>query len=284
MWLAKEDFHKAILYYELALAISREMQSEGDIATTTGNLGIAYYQIAEKTGLSSPKRNEPLQKSIGLLEECVRACERLLLVQPNIEFLLSLSEAYSLNGNYREAYNSLKKHTRLHDSLNSSSVKQQIASIEMTREMELKNKNLKLKEQELQIRELELIQKRFLAGIYVAVIFIFMTIIVVLYRRYRKQKSTSKELMRLNEDYLRKINDQLTDLKKHSKVLSEISYMQAHQVRGPLSTLLGMIQLFRKDDLAHPDNILIMEHLEEITTKMDEAVKEVVRKENELLN
>ena len=65
-------------------------------------------------------------------------------------------------------------------------------------------------------------------------------------------------------------------------MLSDIAHIQAHQVRGPVATILGLIQIFNYDDPTDPINKEVMEGLSVVTERLDTVVKEVIYKENKL--
>jgi signal transduction histidine kinase len=65
-------------------------------------------------------------------------------------------------------------------------------------------------------------------------------------------------------------------------VLSDIAHTQAHDVRGPVATILGLLQLFNHDDPTDPINGEVINKLNVATEKLDNVVKEVVYKENRL--
>ncbi|KAB2917213.1 MAG: PAS domain S-box protein [Bacteroidetes bacterium] len=67
---------------------------------------------------------------------------------------------------------------------------------------------------------------------------------------------------------------------EQNKQLLEIAWMQSHEVRGPLSTLMGLVALFNKQDPAGADNIKILQMMEITAKKLDEVVQRIVTKAN----
>lgn len=79
----------------------------------------------------------------------------------------------------------------------------------------------------------------------------------------------------------------VTDRKKHemevekqNKKLMEIAWLQSHEVRGPLSTLMGLMALFNTQNPADPENVNILQMMEITAQKLDEVVQSIVAKAN----
>src|SRR5690606_37077137 len=92
----------------------------------------------------------------------------------------------------------------------------------------------------------------------------------------------NKLLAKSNEMYAGKIEEQLASLKKHATILDEITYMQAHHVREPVATILGMVEHFNYDNLSDPMNLFIVENLDRVARQLDVAVREVINKKEEV--
>lgn len=69
---------------------------------------------------------------------------------------------------------------------------------------------------------------------------------------------------------------------EQNKRLLEIAWMQSHEVRGPLSTLMGLMALFNKQDPAVPENINVLQMMEITSKKLDEVVQSIVAKANDV--
>jgi PAS domain S-box-containing protein len=81
----------------------------------------------------------------------------------------------------------------------------------------------------------------------------------------------------------------ITEQRKHRQkiedqnaALREIAFIESHNIRGPVATILGLQQLFNHDDLSDPVNRTILEGITKVTHELDIVVREVVRKSNEI--
>ncbi len=92
-----------------------------------------------------------------------------------------------------------------------------------------------------------------------------------------KEKEKVTELLELLAIEKKK---HLEYIKAQGDVLKDISYVQSHEIRGPLSTIMGLVQLFNYDDPADPENIELLEGIAMVSNRLDKIVTEVVNKEN----
>ena len=78
--------------------------------------------------------------------------------------------------------------------------------------------------------------------------------------------------------FSRDITKQFTHLKmiKHqNKQLKEIAWVHSHEFRGPVTTILGLAQLFNIDEHDHEENAEIVKNLVIATNKLDDVIKKI---------
>ena len=71
-------------------------------------------------------------------------------------------------------------------------------------------------------------------------------------------------------------------LRSQNEKLFEIAYMQSHQVRAPIATILGLISLIDLDKQPHSFNAEAIRKLEEAAISFDDVIREIVQKTNEI--
>lgn len=62
------------------------------------------------------------------------------------------------------------------------------------------------------------------------------------------------------------------------KKLSEIAFLQSHQVRSPIASLLGLISLFNFDNPTDPMNSEVLSRVKIVAKKLDDVIQEIVKK------
>ncbi|WP_316815798.1 PAS domain S-box protein [Pedobacter nyackensis] len=65
-------------------------------------------------------------------------------------------------------------------------------------------------------------------------------------------------------------------IESQNKQFKEIAWVQAHQIRGPVSNLLGLVDLFNIKQPNDPDNLELLARVKHTAIQMDESIKEIV--------
>jgi len=60
--------------------------------------------------------------------------------------------------------------------------------------------------------------------------------------------------------------------------LKEIAQINSHDLRRPVTSILGLISLFNNDDLADENNKAVMEYLQKATQELDQVIHKIVSK------
>lgn len=94
-----------------------------------------------------------------------------------------------------------------------------------------------------------------------------------IYRNYTTQKKYNDLLSKEKANHLAHIEAQ-------SNTLTDIAHIQSHDIRGPVSTLLGLVKVFNFEDPNDPDNKEVIEGIAVVTERLDAIVRDVVQKEN----
>ena len=74
--------------------------------------------------------------------------------------------------------------------------------------------------------------------------------------------------------YIQKIQAQ-------NQTLKDIAWIQSHKVRAPVASILGLIQLFNKDNLTDPTNVEVLDGITEAANTLDDVIKEINAKTEE---
>lgn len=74
----------------------------------------------------------------------------------------------------------------------------------------------------------------------------------------------------------------LSRLDAQTQLLMEIANIQSHKVRGPVATLLGLVQIFDYEDPTNPDNAELVRGIASVTNSLDVIVRDVIRQINKL--
>lgn len=244
VYLELKDYDKAVEYHRKALAISEKLGGDNNIAVNNGNLGSTYFQIAKIAGHSNQ-----LQPAIRHLEKAVALCDKIGFSAPQIEFSAVLTEAYQLAGNYKLAYLTLKSGTKLRDSIFSMQSKVELQDMETKRDLDLRDKDIIIQDKQLEIKKLEATKNSIL---YVFCILALFIVIFIIVRRY------------------------LINVRKHRDEMANVIHIQSHMIRGPLASILGLVNLLRENAPDNPENVELISGINELAQDLDEVITKVV--------
>ncbi len=73
-------------------------------------------------------------------------------------------------------------------------------------------------------------------------------------------------------------------IEERNKLLTDIAWIQAHKIRGPVANILGLSNLFNYENPTDPINREILDSLRVTINSLDEVIKEVVQKTNLTIN
>ncbi len=185
----------------------------------------------------------------------------------------ALSVAYEQNGQLDKALDALKHYHAVRDSVSNVEKAKELQRVQLESDYRETKKRDSLMTDVIYNKNLSTQQVYTFTGFAGLILVLLLTFFI--YRNYETQKKYNELLSKEKKSHLAHIEAQ-------SNVLSDIAYTQAHHIRGPISTILGLVQIFNYEDPADPMNKQVMEWISATTDKLDNVVKEVIAKENKL--
>jgi signal transduction histidine kinase len=131
----------------------------------------------------------------------------------------------------------------------------------------------------------EQIRKQYLAIVGVTIILVLVTIFgYKLYWLNKNNKSAREalqilnlEINKLNENLESRVQERTEEIRLQNQMLVEYAFFTAHEVRGPLARILGLVDLVKVKELNH-EREEILSRLEVAATELDEIIRQVNRK------
>lgn len=71
------------------------------------------------------------------------------------------------------------------------------------------------------------------------------------------------------------INDKMRQIDERNSVLMDIAFIQSHEFRGPLTTIMGLMNIIKDEDYQSPREYLLM--MEDAVEKLDDKIRMVVK-------
>jgi signal transduction histidine kinase len=89
-------------------------------------------------------------------------------------------------------------------------------------------------------------------------------------------QSQAEEIKSINENLERLVNDRTSELEAKNKAIEEYTFITAHRLRGPVASVLGLINIFRSFEIKEDAKEAIT-HLESSTRTLDDIVTSMLR-------
>lgn len=228
-------------------------------------------------------------------EEALSMAKRVGLKEQEILIYQSLSNLNEQMGRYVQALELSRSYNQLKDSIFGIEKNKQIIFLQTLYDTEKKNKENELLRKNQIISEQLLKQQETKSELYALLLLFSIVIFSVLgYAVYQKNKSNHK-LKILNQylnDKSEEIEIQAESLKEANKVVQELnhnleskveertqqlldfSFKNSHEIRGPLSRILGLINLRKENKKSLPNDELLSK-LEDSALELDNIVREI---------
>ena len=274
VYFSQKKYGEALDNVNQAIKIYEQIGEKHSLALNYFNAGEFYLEIAQDTtgdvkrDLIIPAgKTGNLNKALEYLNRSKNVAWEIGYLEALMQCDNSLSQTYSLLGNFKEALHYFKEYNILHDSINVAEAKVKVTKLEAQSREQIKDKDIR-------IRELKKSREQI---IYISGIVVLLIVIGIVGRNFLTEIKSNRKLAKERKKHIERIRAQ-------KNALMDIAYIQSHEVRGPISTILGLVQLFNYEDLSDPNNRELMEGIATVTQRLDKVVTDVVKKENKLSN
>jgi tetratricopeptide (TPR) repeat protein len=251
------------------------------------------------------------QKALVNLEQALEIGKSSGLKRETSIAMKSLSQLYEQLGQTNKAFQLYKIFHGLQDSLDTEENAKTLNRLEARFNYEKIKREEEL-EQKLDViyKESQLIRERWLRNALIVAFSLMGLVALMIYLGYRRKQQSNLKLFRLNQEieeqkhelaqqteelqslniYLSDLNNnleekikertlELTDrneeLKLKNQKLAEYSFINAHKLRAPVASLLGLVKLFRNKEVKSEEKDQIVLKIEESTEALDIIVKEI---------
>lgn len=268
--LGKND--SAIYYFNLAYDLNIKSKNKSELARVTTNIGqhffnignyelansyliqaINYYtQLENKTGLAicyyhKAQLNKKLKKFSDAIKNCQKAIDYADTSNSNSEKLKSillLSELFSLNSNFAEAYKNLLIYTKLKDSIIEIDNKNFIENTNLIYESAKNQQIIEILETKQKINNIEIERKKLIIKLLLIFAITIFILVIILLRLYSKLKQSYKILVKNNLNNL--------EIDNQTKKIDELSDKELH-IFEQFENLLIVEKIFINENISLDD-------------------------------
>lgn len=273
----EKNFTKAFDFYTHAEKMWKELGERRSLIQTYQEISMLY------------REQQQYAKAEKYLLQAMTMAKKIKVPDLQIRNYLSFSQLDSIQGNYGRALHFLRLHNSLKDSVYDLLKAEQIARLQTIYETEAhQQENLQLRS-EKKLRDAQLQSQRKILTAITCGLILAGILAWFLYRQRRKillQKNAiemqATVLMKLNEDLKelnknleRRIAERTSQIIDQNKFLAEYIFINAHKLRGPVASVLGLINLLQQVPPHEKEDILI--HLKTCGEQLDKIIHEVTR-------
>lgn len=264
-----KQYEDAIRYLEESLIFEKKINDNFVKANTYVFLAKVYkeqkdFKRSEKYGLNAFIIAQRI-KSLGLTNKSSEA----------------LYETYKEMKDYKQSLVYFEVMNKTQDSLTNVEKAKAIANLEAKMSMERQEKELVILKKNKEILEKE---KKFQTTINYFVVAVFLMgvgLILYIYQNWRKEKNSKKQIAQQKEE-IEAINKSLESLvyqrtqslAERNKQLEEYAFYNAHKLRAPVASIMGLYLLLEKETDYEQKN-LIFEHLHKAIEDLDYIISEI---------
>jgi signal transduction histidine kinase/tetratricopeptide (TPR) repeat protein len=227
--LSNKDYKSKFRYATLAQEIWDVVSPSHPVAViNTGNLGVAYLDIAKEKNSLLPKQ-DALSNAVLYLKKAIALYRQSNDINGEAFYVGNLAEAQEQTGDYKNAYINFRYYQRIQDSVYSQENKNKIAAIEGQREVAIRDK-------EISFNKKALTAQRKLRGALIGGIGLLFVVAGMFFYQSKNRKKVNTTLLKLN-----------TELDEANKVKARFFGMISHDLRNPISKLIAFLQVQKNE-------------------------------------
>jgi len=217
--------------------------------------------------------NHQYAAAIQYYQDAIKACASNNELTDALDAWEALYQLYDQLHETAKSYDAYKQYIAVKEQINQLNKTNEILRLELMSDFNKKQLGDSLLQANAYNLKIQKQQAFTYSGFIGLVLVIVLTFFI--YRNYTTQKKYNAILNKEKVQHLADIDAQKT-------VLTDIAYVQSHEIRGPISTIMGLVQIFNFDKPEDPMNKELLEGIYEVTQRLDQKVQEVVQKENAL--
>jgi tetratricopeptide (TPR) repeat protein len=303
----EKEYNKALNYYTQSQDIFTKLKDSTNLILCEQNFGVAYYRlnkfdVAEKllTDATAKAKEKDLNETVASIDltlaelyinqsrfdDAIRVVGEARVYATIIkdekilhDLLLTSYELELKRKNYEKALDYLTEVYRADSLQGKISLASQVHVFEVQAEQkaqELENENIDKENQYERVR----------FWMATAVVGLLAVVVVLLFNNVKRKAKTNEQLTELNAEVLRQkdnldrvnhhleeiIDERTKDLQVKNRKLSEYSSYLSHQIRGPIATLKGLMNL-EKEGLVDKQECISM--MDKCVSEIDEKIIEM---------
>ncbi len=243
-------YTEALKSYDICLKSAIDQNNNFLKSSTLFRIGKTYLKLRDTN------------KALKVLNQNLFLAKRFGFKGEQETTLKLMSEAFAMRNDFSNAYDFQTRYLAMHDSLSEQRGGEQINLLEAQYKLDLKNAQIDLLTKDTQFKEQEIKTQRI--GIYVGLFWLacMLLLVIILFRTNRRARAANRLLKEKNE----LIEQQAQQLIGLNATKDKLMSIIGHDLRGPLNSLRGMMDLLNKSFISQEEFI---EFSKKIKTNVD---------------
>ena len=237
----QKAYDKTLAYTGKAIILANKYNQQRSLTYSYCWLGEAYYFMGQH------------EKGLGYLKQALDISQTLKEPYRQMEVYESMYDCYLSSQNYKEALTSINRVTGLRDSL------QLVKNMRQTSDMQLRYEAVK-KDQQIILLNQSGKTKNLVILLGLASITVFLILSIILLYQYLTIRHKNNAIRHKNQIL--------------NEALLKIAHIQSHEVRKPLASILGLMNVFKIQNYEVNKDELLM--VETSTQELDEKIRDII--------
>jgi tetratricopeptide (TPR) repeat protein len=237
----QKDYAKALSYSNKAIELALKYKQLRSLTYSYNWLGETYYYMGQQA------------KGIDYLNKAIIISRQLKLPYREMELYEAMHNCYMSSKNYQAAIKNLDRFTQMRDSLQVAKNEKQIT------ELQLKYESVKKDKQIASLDAMNVNKNSKILWISTGMLF-FIILVVVILRQYFIIHRYSRMVEANNQ--------------KLNNALLKIAYIQSHQIRKPLASIMGLMNIIKSHDY-EPDKE-VLQKMDVASQELDQRIRDVI--------
>jgi signal transduction histidine kinase/tetratricopeptide (TPR) repeat protein len=234
----KEDFPKSISYYQKAIDYYANNDLKSPLLSSKINLSYVYFLAGDiPKAITVAKESYDSAKSLGSLQFMSKGAEM-------------LSMFHSENGNFKVAFEYLTLYKEYNDSLCKNIYNDEMSQMRMQMDFDKK-------EAQIEILSKENSKKQTQSKFLIITILLVIIIAIIIWNRYASVSKLAALVRKKNEELEDKnqiLEQNAVKLKQLNETKDKFLSIIAHDIRNPLSVIIGISSLIQDKQIVFDDD------------------------------
>jgi len=240
-------YRNALIYANKAIILANKYHQVRSLTYSYNWMGEAYYYMGEH------------EKGIAYLDSAIALSRQISMPYREMEINEAMHWCYMATKDFEPAIASLKRFEKIRDSLQIAKNEKQIS------ELQLQYESVKKDRQIASLDSSNNLNRRKVNIVGIGLIFFVLLLLIILYQY---------KVIHQNNKLTKKNNELLND------ALLKIAHIQSHQIRKPLASILGLMNIIKASNY-HADRELL-EKMDQVAHELDQRIRDVI-KETEIV-